>query len=632
MDTDASFLISLDGYLGIHPSTFNPAQVPVRFFVSSELPTGGCISSRPSFRNRKMLRASRLYKGSVNRAFAASKRHASTTTTTAKKGSIGGKLLGVTVVGAAGYGGAVYYALNDKEFHDAFVTYVPGAKESVEFVKDLKNSDDLSNYQKQAVAWKQQAEEYSSKAMEYGNQAREAATGAYEYATDAYQKLTGQKEIPKLATPVEEKPAPAIAEEKPVKESKKIDVKSGKASISTDKAAADPVVEVAIEKPAPIVLKSIKTNNTVVRELSTLLTELAAILNDTGMAGKGRQVMTDAEDQLETLNKHYRELDAEQAAVLNALVLLQQKSKQVEAGLEAYRKEAADIIQASHAETARRVGTKQAELVKEFEETRAEMKTTFAKLLAQELDSQKAQLDSERAQSLLQQSEEMKRRFIKEVKYLVEKERHSRLGKLEVISQRFNALEKQSLENAANLDRSRQSHLMRVTFGALQDTISRIHKTSFVNELEAFKNSARYNEMLQTVLATIPPEAAEEGIESMGELTTRFELVADEVRRVALVPEDGGFGSHIISMILAKLMFRKEGLVEGDDVEAVLARSGYYLKNGELESAARELNQLNGWPKRLAQDWIQAARRHLEVKQVLEIAETQTILNSLLEA
>ncbi|KAI9263343.1 mitochondrial inner membrane protein Mitofilin [Phascolomyces articulosus] len=582
-----------------------------------------------------MLRASRLYKGSVNRAFtAAQRRHASSTTNTeARKGSIGGKLLGLTVVTAAGYGGAVYYATVDKTFRDAFVTHVPGGKESVEFVENLKINDELDNYQKQADAWKQQAEKYSSKATEYGNQARDAAMGAYEYANDTYEKLTGQKETPKLPS---SSPATVVEQEKPkIKEEapkKNIDVKSGKVSISTDKDAAPVVVANAVEKPAPIVVKSVKTNNTVVRELSTLLTELATILNEHDMAGKGRKIMKEAEEQLEALNTRYRELDAEQAAVLNSLVLLQQKSKKVEANLEKYRNEAADVLQSSHVETARRVGAKQAELEKEFEETRNEMKKTFTKLLAKELDLQKNQLDTERSQALLQQSEEMKRRFLREVKYLVEKERASRLGKLEMIDTRFKALEQQSLSNAANLDRSRQSHLMRVTFGALHDVITRVHKASFVDELEAFKNSSKYNELLQTVLETVPREVAEEGVESMGDLTTRFEIVADEVRRVALVPEDGGFGSHIISMILAHLMFRKEGLVEGDDVEAILARSGYHLKNGDLEDAARELNQLKGWPKRLAQDWIVAARRHLEIKQVLEVAETQTILNSLLEA
>ncbi|KAG2222463.1 hypothetical protein INT45_013376 [Circinella minor] len=587
-----------------------------------------------------MLRASKLYKGSVSRAFTAAQRHASTTTNPEikKKGSIGGKLLGLTVVTAAGYGGAVYYATTDKAFHDMFVAHVPGGKESVQFLQDLKINDELENYQKRTATLKKQAEELSTKAVDYSNQAREAAVGAYQYANDTYQKLTGEKELPKLpslsssttAAPVEE----VVKEEKQQSKSthKKIDIQSGKASISTDKKDAEPIVEAVIEKPPPIIVKNVKTNNTIVRELSTLLSELATILNDQGLAASGRKVMQEAEEQLELLNTRYRDLDAEQAAVLNALVLLQQKSKNVEASLENYRKEASQVLQSSHVETARRVGAKQAELEKEFEETRAEMKKTFATLLTKELGSQKNQLDNERSQALLRQSEEMRRQFIREVKYLVEKERASRLGKLEMIDARFKALEQQSLTNAANLDRSRQSHLMRVTFGALHDVITRVHKASFVDELEAFKNSAKYNELLQTVLDTIPREVAEEGVESMGDLTTRFESVVDEVRRVALVPEDGGFGAHIISMILSHLMFRKEGLVEGDDVEAILARSGYHLKNGDLEDAARELNQLKGWPKRLAQDWIVAARRHLEVKQVLEIAETQTILNSLLEA
>ncbi|KAI9313299.1 mitochondrial inner membrane protein Mitofilin [Dichotomocladium elegans] len=592
-----------------------------------------------------MLRVSRLYKAnpSGQALVAITKRHATSSATasqqTTKSGSIGRKLVGTTLMLSAGAGGLVYYAMNDKKAHDAFVAHVPEGEKILGFFEDLRTNNDIDNYKNQAAAWKKQVEEYALKAKEYSEQAKDTATGMYTYANEAYQKLTGELETPKLSLegtspneapklPLERAPSKKaiIESEHPVK------IKAGEATITTDDPASKPVIKVAIEKPEPIVVRRINSDNAVVRELTLVLHELATILNDAGLSSMGRSIISDATDRLEALSKTYKKYMLEQGEVLNELIRLKAKSDKLEAGLSQYRSEAAKVLDSTHAETARRVKETESALLKEFEMNRAEMQKTFSKLLAQELDTQQANLNQERHRALLKQSEELKRDFIRQVKLLVEQERAGRLAKLEAIASRFNAIEKLSFQNSVELDQSRRSHLMHITFGALHDAASGVHKSAFINELEAFRNSAKDSTVIETVLSSIPREVAEEGIESMGDLASRFETVADNVRQVALVPENGGFGAHIVSMIMSKLMFRKEGLVDGADVEAVLARSKYYLKNGDLENAARELNQLSGWPKRLANDWIEAARHHLEVKQALEVAETTTILNSLLEA
>ena len=44
------------------------------------------------------------------------------------------------------------------------------------------------------------------------------------------------------------------------------------------------------------------------------------------------------------------------------------------------------------------------------------------------------------------------------------------------------------------------------------------------------------------------------------------------------------------------------------------------LAHHDLEGATRELNQLTGWQRRLANDWLVSARRNLEVRQALDVA------------
>ncbi|KAI8370421.1 glucose-6-phosphate dehydrogenase [Radiomyces spectabilis] len=577
-----------------------------------------------------MLRASRLCNARLvrsaltvdNRRMGLSmiKRCESTATNTTsnekKGGSVLGTLLGVTVVAAAGYGGAVYYALHDDDFHDMFVKYVPGSEPVLNYLEDMHKNEDLLNYREQVNSLKSQAEEYTNKAKDYGNKAKETANDVFEYANDTYLKLTGQREPPKLATKKTPVEVVAAAEKSPAT----VVNNTAQLTLTSDNKEEPTVLAVAVEKPEPIVVKYIPSDHAAVDELSRVVVELASILNDAGLAGVGRDTLKDAEDQVQKLDKAFSSMDAEHSNIKKSIQQLDKRTDQLSNGIDTMRKHAKDIIQQSLIDSSNRIAAQEAEMKKKHEQDRLEMKKSFAQVLAAELNAQQERMEHERAEALIEQAAELQRRFIREVKYLVEQERAGRLSKLEHISARFKALEQHATQNAVQLDQSRKIHLMHVALNALHEAVDAQHKQPFIDELRALHSSSGDdNVVLGTVLKTIPHEVAEQGVESIKGLATRFETVATQVRRVALVPEDGGFGSHILSMIMSKLLFKKQGLVQGDDTEATLARTGYYLKINDLESATRELNQLKGWPKRLARDWIQAARRHLEVKQALEM-------------
>lgn len=526
-----------------------------------------------------------------------------------------GKLFGLTLILGSAYGGATYYAMNDKAFHKTFVTYFPGGKETIEFVRDFEKNKDLDTYLNPSD-WKKQAEEFTENAKSFGAKIKSSTTDAVDYATEAYEQLTGQKEAPK--------PTRATADIVVGKDIKNINQKTPTdttttVKLSTDQGQAPVVVAVAIEKPKPIIVKQVLTNNATVRELSQIVHELASILNESGLSGLGRDIIKEAETKIEKLNHSFVTLDNEQAAILQSLKSLAAKGGELEGSLEKFHVEASQTLEKAAVHTAEQIVAREAQLKNQFEQTRAEMKTSFAQQLAADLNAQAERLEKARSDALVAQGQELQRRFVKEVKLLVEQERAGRLAKLDTIAQRFKALEKHSLQNAQALDKSRQYHVIHVTLDAFQDSLQGQHKQPFSDELQALSHNTKDDKVIQTALSVIPKELAQEGVNTISELSVRFEQVADEIRQVALVPEDGGFGSHIISIIMSYLMFKKSGLVQGDDVESVLSRTDYYLKRDNLEFAARELNQLSGWPKRLAQDWIQSARRHLEVKQALEV-------------
>ena len=89
---------------------------------------------------------------------------------------------------------------------------------------------------------------------------------------------------------------------------------------------------------------------------------------------------------------------------------------------------------------------------------------------------------------------------------------------------------------------------------------------------------------------------------------------------VALVPDqNAGVLSYLASNLFSTFRFQRHGLVPGSDVLSVLARAEYYLNEKDLDSAARELNQLKGPAKVLLTDWLDAARKRLEVLQALQV-------------
>lgn len=123
---------------------------------------------------------------------------------------------------------------------------------------------------------------------------------------------------------------------------------------------------------------------------------------------------------------------------------------------------------------------------------------------------------------------------------------------------------------------------------------------------------------LETLEATDVPDV---GIEPFADLASWLTTsVAPRVTSVALVPDqDAGVLSHLASHFLSSFRFQRHGLVAGSDVLSVLARAEYHMNEKDLDSAARELNQLQGTAKVLLADWLDAARRRLEVLQALEV-------------
>jgi mitofilin len=228
-------------------------------------------------------------------------------------------------------------------------------------------------------------------------------------------------------------------------------------------------------------------------------------------------------------------------------------------------------------------------------------------------------------EEVIAQGIELQRRWIRDIKVRVEQERGGRLAKLDELSADLKRLERVALDNANYLDDNIRIHALWSALRALNSTaVTSSIRKPFREELRVLRHiaAAREDPIVSATLDSLEKtDVPDVGVEPLADLTTWFtDEVSPKVSEVALVPdEDAGVLSYFASRALSGLRFKRHGLVAGDDVLSVLSRAEYYLNEKDLDMAARELNQLKGTAKVLLHDWLEAARKRLEVQQALDV-------------
>ncbi|KAL0579586.1 MICOS complex subunit mic60 [Marasmius crinis-equi] len=276
------------------------------------------------------------------------------------------------------------------------------------------------------------------------------------------------------------------------------------------------------------------------------------------------------------------------------------------------------------------------EFRKMFDLRQAQLVQAYREKLENELQTQSELINERLKNEVVAQGIELQRRWIREVKMRVEEERGGRLAKIDELSAHLKRIERVALDNSAYLDENIRVHALWSAIRALTNSsLGSPVRKPFREELRVVRHiaAAREDPVVSAALETLEAsDVPDVGVEPLADLTTWYaSSVAPKVSNVALVPDqDAGLLSHLASHLLSSFRFKRQGLVEGNDVLSVLARAEHHLNEKDLDSAARELNQLRGSAKVLLHDWLEAARRRLEVEQALEVVQTQATLASLL--
>jgi mitofilin len=524
----------------------------------------------------------------------------------------------------------VWYSRINDNFHDFFIQYIPFGEHAVLYLEEMEFRKRFPQVAQRVTGRKRDAGEQVKISAQSGASWRVADTAevADSKQTSAVRKTTAAK---KAAAVPKDKEEPKPETQKVAKEPKPT---ANPEKVPSPAAGSNPAVVSELSSPQPTdpaptkapfkapevdepsrfppasPIDPLAVNGAaepVVQDLVRMLNDIISVVNADGANERYGTTIGKAKNEL---NKVAKKIKAIKAAVEK------EAASKVKARVTDFDKAANELV--SRVENA--MAAQETEWRREFEAETKRLKDSYDEKLKVVMDREK-QLSQERLNNrLLEQAVELQRQFGQEVKRMVEDERNGRLGKLNDLSSAVSQLEKLTTEWNDVVDTNLRTQQLHVAVEAVRASLEDSqHPRPFIRELVALKEIAADDAVVDAAIASINPSAYQRGISTSAELMDRFRRVAGEVRKASLLPEDAGVASHASSWALSKLMFKKQGLAAGDDVESILTRTQTYLEEGNLDDAAREMNGLTGWAKTLSRDWLGEVRKVLEVQQALEV-------------
>ena len=567
------------------------------------------------------------------------------------------------MLGGLSYAGGVWYSLISDNFHDFFTEYIPYGEDAVlyfeerqyrkRFPNDLNPASRLNAPRdsgnkitipsKSGLSWRiaedeSRGSDLGSKGrhmsaleentpkprVENAQQAPSNATGdektnavekakkdaspsdAKSSSTPAEKPIPEAKPLPKVeATPpkVEASPPPPHAPETPEVSSPARDAAK---QLKKSPEVNEPSVFVPITRIDP--LKVNNADEPLVQDLVKVLNDIITVVNADNANAKYSSTINKAKAEIAGVGQKIIALkDTEKKAADEKI-----KSTQTD-----FDKAARELVRRLEEE----MRDQEARWKDEFESEREKISQTYQERLKSELERSQQVTAQQVRNQLLEQAVSLKKQFSADVRDRVETERGGRLSKLSELSSSVDELQKLTSEWNSVIDANLKTQHMQVAIEAVRTSLEQADRPRpFIRELAALKEIAGEDPVVNSAIASINPSAYQLGVPTPAQLIDRFRRVAGEVRKASLLTEDAGVASHAASFLLSKVLFRKQGLAVGDDVESVLTRTETLLEEGNLDEAARQMNGLTGWAKTLSKDWLAEVRQVLEVRQALDVS------------
>ncbi|KAM9286588.1 MICOS complex subunit MIC60 isoform 2-T2 [Cariama cristata] len=196
---------------------------------------------------------------------------------------------------------------------------------------------------------------------------------------------------------------------------------------------------------------------------------------------------------------------------------------------------------------------------------------------------------------------------------------------------RLKGIEQAVESHAVAEEEARKAHQLWLSVEALKYCMKTASGDSPTEPLEsavkAIKASCSDNAFTEALTAALPQESLTRGVYSEEALRARFYTVQKLAKRVAMIDETrNSLYQYFLSYLQSLLVFHPQQLkppaeLSPDDLNTfkLLSYASYCIEHGDLELAAKFVNQLRGESRRVAHDWLTEARMTLETKQIVDI-------------
>lgn len=202
----------------------------------------------------------------------------------------------------------------------------------------------------------------------------------------------------------------------------------------------------------------------------------------------------------------------------------------------------------------------------------------------------------------------------------IERERAERMAVIKDMAVRLELLEKHRADNVDSARKIADLQKLHGAVNALGIALREHAGKPFKSELDMLAKVGEENPVVKNCV-TMVSDAANEGIISDFELERWFiQGVKGAASKAGRMEGDGGVLSYVTSNITSLFPVGKKS-----ETDTIIEQAERYLREGDIEAAAREVNQLQGWAKVAAKDWLEAARRKVKANYAYDVSSTSFV-------
>lgn len=487
-------------------------------------------------------------------------------------------LLKVVFAGLVFYGGGAYLSLKSEMVNDYFTEYVPYADEVVNFVdanRRYLSSSELDDL-------KQKISDLKDKTLSIPQQG-----AIVETLGDAYNSIKSTISSSILST---SSTAPATASS-----SSKVVVQKTPVRFS--------LPEISFKSDNPEI-------NSAVEKFNSLITAINN--NDIKVS---QQLVNKILDSIKTIESQLDQFKNNNAEVINKLT-----SKLTSENEIALKQQLNENLK---------------ELFTKFNTEVSQIKNHFEKVAAHDIEITKQRLDIEYDNKLKSLLMDQLKSFQEHVTEKIENERDGKLKNLQRLSDKIDKIQEveiQLFENFEKLNKFNdlQTHLnilknLVFNFETYQNNFDELNGKQILSEIGSLSNLTKDDDLTNLVVSSFPTKGIQSsGLLSNAQLKARWNLLVPELRSVSLLPPNAGILGHMSAKFFSFFLISKNGnVVDGADIESVIAKVNYNLDHNELANAIEIVSSLKGWTRKLSNDWLIEARKKLEVEFLVDLMDSE---------